>query len=117
MPASFFFGSFVLPQACAQHPTYAGYAFYSGIFSYSSLSETAHTCGHPASTVKATPPALNTCEGARVKFTDLTERKCAPDIHGTGEQTPDSCGNAECAELISSIDDDALANMKTGLQV
>ena len=61
-------------------------------------------------------PALDTCEGAMGKFSGLTGQTCEKD-GDTGEQTPGSCGNAECAALISSIDDDALANMKTGLQV
>ena len=167
---------FVLPQACAQDQTYAGYAQYSTFVGYSWLAGIASTCGHPASTVKVTPPALDTCEGAVFKFESLTSKtpcgsekgvmcgsgatdsecmhctssdqeKCNSDHCRWNEaavakedgsnvydgqilkceptpseedpmvQTPDSCGNAECAAFISSIDDDALANMKTGLQV
>ena len=166
-------------QACAGHPTYAGYEAYSNFTAYTvytSLSQIASSCGHPASTVTVTPPALDTCEGAMVKFSALSSETCRREkqqvrcgsgasdsecMHCTSsdpascnsehcqwneaatakadgsnvydgqvqkceptqteghpeEHTPASCGHAECAELISSIDDDALAKMKTGLQV
>ena len=62
---------------------------------------------------------LDTCEGAVAKFTALEGGTChfERNADGNEERTPASCGHAECAELISSIDDDALAKMKTGLQV
>ena len=64
-------------------------------------------------------PALDTCDGAFGKFRDIYGGACPREQGGDGEEkhTPASCGNAECADLISSIDDNALAKMKTGLQV
>ena len=60
---------------------------------------------------------LDTCEGAVAKLSAL-DGTCRREQNADGneEHTP-ACGHAECAELISSIDDDALAKMKTGLQV
>ena len=62
---------------------------------------------------------LDTCEGAFAKFSALEGGTCRRERNADGneERTPASCGDAECAELISSIDDDALAKMKTGFQV
>ena len=37
------------------------FAVYATYFNYQSLNSLAIQCGHPASTVKVTPPALNTC--------------------------------------------------------
>ena len=92
---------------------------YSDYIGYSFLSSIASACGHPASTVKVTPPALDTCDGAFGKFGDIYGGACPREQGGDGEEkhTPASCGNAECADLISSINDNALAKMKTGLQV
>ena len=96
-----------------------GYAAYSDIMGYTWLSEIAMSCGHPASTVTVTPPGLDTCEGAFAKNIAVNNNICRREQNADGhaEHTPASCGHAECAELISSIDDDALAKMKTGLQV
>ena len=96
-----------------------GYAAYSDIMGYTWLSEIAMSCGHPASTVTVTSPALDTCEGAMVTLNAMSGGTCRRERNADGneEHTPASCGHAECAELISSIDDDALAKMKTGLQV
>ena len=44
---------------------YAGYANYLG---YQTFYIRAMECGLPASTVKLTAPALDTCEGAWAKF-------------------------------------------------
>ena len=69
--------------------------------------------------MKLTSPALDTCEGAMVTLNAMSGGTCRRERNADGneEHTPASCGHAECAELISSIDDDALAKMKTGLQV
>ena len=98
---------------------YGGYTAYSDYMGYAWLSDIASKCGHPASTVAVTPPALDTCEGAMVKFFAVEGGTCRRERNedGNEERTPASCGHAECAELISSIDDDALAKMKTGFQV
>ena len=92
---------------------------YAGYVSYAMLVGIARGCGHPESTVKVTPPPLDTCEGAVLKWTALFDAPCAREENadGDGEHTPASCGNAECAALISSIDDDVLAKMKQGLKV
>jgi hypothetical protein len=62
---------------------------------------------------------LDTCEGAFAKLLAINCDicRCEQNADGNAEHTPASCGHAECAELISSIDDDALAKMKTGFQV
>ena len=98
---------------------YGGYTAYSDYMGYTWLSAIASKCGHPASTVTVTSPALDTCEGAFAKFVAVGDKICRRERNADGneEHTPASCGHAECAELISSIDDDALAKMKTGLQV
>ena len=63
--------------------------------------------------------ALDTCEGAVDKWTALVDAPCAREKNADGneEHTPASCGNAECAGVISSIDDVALAKLKDGLKV
>jgi hypothetical protein len=64
--------------------------------------------------------ALDTCEGAVDKWGELWSAPCAREKKagdGEEEHTPASCGSAECAALISSIDDDVLAKMKQGLKV
>jgi len=80
----------------------------------------ARGCGFPTDTVKVTPPPLDTCKGAFGKWGELWSAPCAREKKagdGEEEHTPASCGNAECAALISSIDDDVLAKMKQGLKV
>ena len=62
-------------------------------------------------TATAKADGSNVYDG-QVQKCELTWTEGHPEEH-----TPASCGHAECAELISSIDDDALAKMKTGLQV
>ena len=58
-------------QACGNLPegdwrkSYAGYAT---SVDYGNLYSRATGCGLPASTVKLTPPALDTCEGAKMKI-------------------------------------------------
>ena len=61
-------------QACAAEPEghprkmYADYDDYH-FFQY--LTDRAQNCGLPASTVKLSPPALATCEGAVNKYTSI----------------------------------------------
>ena len=69
------------------------------------------------------PPALDTCAGARAKWDGLFGAVCPwvefVDKDGVKDMqhTKASCGSStECKDLISSIDDDALAKMKTGFQ-
>ena len=110
-------------QACASVAGREQYASYAGFCSYSTLVHIARECGHPESTVKVTPPTpppLDTCAGAAGKLRGLSDAPCAREKteDDTEEKhTPASCGNDECAGLISSIDDDALAKMKDGLKV
>ena len=106
-------------QKCAQVPGMEGVAYVANYASYFQLLGIAIGCGHPASTVKVTPPALDSCEGAYGKYTELYGATCPFEkvVDGDEQHTPASCGNAECAKLISSIDDNALACWKKGLQV
>jgi hypothetical protein len=77
-------------------------------FDYQYLLSIATQCAHPASTVKVTPPALNTCDGAYTRIAIVFANACP------GPWTPASCGNTACATAISSIDDTTLSLMKTG---
>ena len=126
---------FVLPQACDQDPNHA-YAKY-GAFStsklgYSWLAETASKCGHPASTVKATPPPVWTCDGALVHFSKLyptrvgagaCARTSVSKVDQTGntyddyEHSQASCNTTECAATISDMTDQTMVCLKTGFQV
>jgi len=122
---------FVLPQACAQDPTYAGYAQYSTYLGYSWLADTASKCGHPASTVKATHPPVWTCDGAflhyRKLYPDGAEGACAKtsvskvDENGQTyddyDHSPASCDTAECAATISDMTDQTMVCWKKGFQV
>merc|ERR1719163_644078 len=102
-------------EKCAD-PNTAQHAQY---VSYATISRIASGCGFPAGTVKASPPALDTCEGAVAKFSGLNGAVC-PQEEGENDEenhTPASCGNSTaCKDLISSLDDCAMAQMKTGLE-
>jgi hypothetical protein len=107
-------------QACSQVQNMEEYAWYAEYAGYDMLLGIARGCGFPTDTVKVTPPPLDTCKGAFGKWGELWSAPCAREKKagdGEEEHTPASCGNAECAALISSIDDDVLAKMKQGLKV
>ena len=95
---------------------YAGWVQY---VNYAAISGVASDCGFPASTVKASAPALDTCEGAVAKWSGLYGAVC-PWEEGENDEkkhTPASCGNSTaCKDLISSLDDCAMAKIKTGLE-
>ncbi len=42
--------------------------FLSTYFGYAVFYSVSADCGHPASTVKLTPPALDTCDGALARY-------------------------------------------------
>ena len=81
-------------------------------FNYQWLYSLAFQCGHDASIVKVSPPALNTCDGANVRYLQL-QNTCPSS--GTGPRTPATCDSAACKEAITSIDDNTLSSMKAGL--
>ena len=56
-------------------------------------------------------------DGSNVYDGQILKCEPTPSEEDPMVRTRASCGNAECAALISSIDDDALAKMKTGLLV
>lgn len=54
-------------QACAALPVddwRKEFAYYASYFNYATIFERATACGLPASTVKLTPPELDSCDGA-----------------------------------------------------
>ena len=51
---------------------YKGYGSYKDQVNFNFLLMLASSCGLPAGTVKLTPPALTTCEGAGVKYNSLS---------------------------------------------
>ena len=56
-------------QACADLPDGHPMKVYGGIvLTYTALNDRATECGLAASTVTLTPPALDTCEGAAVRY-------------------------------------------------
>ena len=73
---SYWAGGVAPVQACGNLPeadgrkSYAGYATY---VDYAYLYGRATQCGLAASTVKLTPPALDTCDGAYAKFNVLQQ--------------------------------------------
>jgi len=98
--------------ACGQlpeddpHRSYGEYA--EGWNIYMMVHKLINDCGLPASTMKLTPPALDTCDGAVIKFLE-GQQACPGD-----PPSPSTCGNNVCAAAISSLDDAALSKMKTG---
>ena len=101
-------------QACANVTGYEGYAAYAGYLDYARLLSISDGCGFPAGTVTLSPPGLDTCAGARAVLGDVDGTVC----HKDGDSyTSASCGSSTtCKELISSIDDNALAQIDTGFQ-
>ena len=59
---------------------------------------------------------LDTCDGAYVKFRDLTGAICRK-TETDHKYTEASCGTDACKAVISSLDDAAVAKMQAGLQV
>ncbi len=88
-----------------------GYASLATSFNYQYLYSLATQCGHPLASVKVTPPALNTCDGAYTRFTALLFNACPAKSWPNSSAT---CGNTACATAISSIGDSTLSLMKTG---
>ena len=87
--------------------------------SYATISYVASGCGFPASTVKVSAPALDTCEGAVATWTGLYGAVCPREEGENDEEnhTPASCGSSTaCKDLISSLDDCAMVKIKTGLE-
>jgi hypothetical protein len=81
--------------------------------SYGSLKTRATECGHAASIVKVTPPALNTCEGAHGRYGEFITQECP--MSGTDPSAyRATCGNDACKAAISSIDDNTVSLMTTG---
>ena len=80
------------------------------------LTYLASMCGLPASTVKATIPAPNTCDGAAARFVTLMSQRC-PIAGMDSSAYRAQCGNDACATAISAIDDNILSEMKTGFTV
>jgi hypothetical protein len=63
-------------QACGNLPENDGkksLAVYATYVEYAYLYGLANQCGLPASTVKLTPPALDTCDGAYTKLNILNK--------------------------------------------
>jgi len=72
-------------------------------------------CGLPADTVKLTPPALDTCEGAKARW-GLLGGQCPESADG--EHTPATCGpGTECPALISTFDDATVSQLRAGYAV
>ena len=90
--------------SCAGVPGKESYATYQGHAEYAFLLRLALECGFPASTVRVS--GLGTCEGALARLGGLHSSTCPAA----------SCGSStRCKDYISSIDDYALAKMRTGL--
>jgi hypothetical protein len=97
-----------------------GYGFYADMPWALMLNDRVTQCGLPAGTVKLpTPPAPHTCDGAMQRLVAL-DMACPGTmlpgalVDGKRIYSPSSCGNAVCAEAISSFDDAALSLMRTG---
>ena len=106
-------------EKCANDPNMAGAAQYAEYVSYATISGIASGCGFPASTVKVSAPALDTCEGAVATWTGLYGAVCPREEGENDEEnhTPASCGSSTaCKDLISSLDDCAMVKIKTGLE-
>ena len=106
-------------QACGSTPGLEGVADYAPYvryyFSHTMLSATARSCGHPAGTVKLTPAAINTCEGA-VHWIQSFGFECPPVLGTEEEYSPDSCGaQTGCDEFIAAMDDARAAQTRAGL--
>ena len=106
-------------QACGSTPGLEGVADYAPYvryyFSHTMLSATARSCGHPAGTVKLTPAAINTCEGA-VHWIQSFGFECPPVLGTEEEYSPNSCGaQTGCDEFIAAMDDARAAQMHAGL--
>jgi hypothetical protein len=96
--------------ACGNLPDSDGMkyiAVYATYVDYQYINSLATQCNLPANTVKLTPPALNTCDGAYGRVTALWN--ACP-----GPYSPATCGNDACKTSIISINEETASSMKTG---
>jgi hypothetical protein len=88
-------------------------ADFAAAMNYLTFITIASMCGQPASIVKVTRPALNTCDGATARYVAFMTQEC-PTSGPDPSVYPATCGNDACKAAISSIDDNTLSLMKTG---